>query len=939
MYLPFQYIYSLNLIIIVLKRLILLLVVIAFSSNITLGQIYKINTYNGQTISTCTGTFYDSGGATGGYNSGESYVVTFSPINDFTNITFNSFNVQIGDLLEVFDGADVNAPLIAIFNSGNSPIGQTIRATFLGTQGKLTIRWTSVGSSTGWDASVSCSIPCQSYNTIITQSTPPFTIDSGIYYIDICPGDTVQLRASASFYLNDLYYHQDTTTTAFTWNFGGNNNVSGQNITTTINNIQGYNAYILASDTIGCGAAQSTEVRIRVSTPPDFTGTVVSPMQFCQYDSTLQMGYVEPTAWSVTPSLSVAGTTYLPDGSGVSYTSNLIFNGFGTGQILQNANDLLKIFMEIEHSYIGDLNLVVKCPNNSTVTLKSYPGGNSNFLGEPIDNNSAPVSGLGYMYHWLSGGSTTMAAAFSLYQYSFTDVLGASYTNHNYLPPSAAYPATSTATGTLPIIQYLPETPITNLLGCPLNGTWSITVTDNLAIDNGFIFSWGIDFAPSLLPVAWGYTPIIDTTYWNYGIGDTTYQVVDFAGQQPITYTMIDNAGCQYDTTLFVTINPSPQIELGNDTNICTNNSITIYSNNDIPNSTLNWSNGDNTNSISVTPTSTQSYSLIATSPLGCSSYDTIEVALVPLPTMEISGDTLICIGTNASLKAGGGVLYQWNNGINTDTNNVTPMVTTVYQVTITDNNACVADTFTTVTVANLPIITISNDTVICEGTNANLKATGGISYEWNNGVNTTNQTVTPINSTSYYVTVKDINTCEDSAKVLVEILDNPIASIYSNYDTICRAGEVTLTANGGMSYKWDNGSTSHIIKEIANTSKRFSLLAINTQQLTNCYDTASIYLVVENCAVYVPTAFTPNGDGLNDYFSAKGIISNTAKFTMIIFNRYGHKIYETNDMNESWDGLFKGEPAPDGVYAWIIQVKEDSIESYEITGTVTLLR
>ena len=922
-----------------MKKILFIIAAIAINTGILFGQTYKINTYNGQTVTTCSGTFYDSGGATGGYTAGQSYIVTFAPVSNFTNITFNSFNVQIGDMLEVFDGANVSAPLIAIYNNGNSPIGQTIRASFLGTQGKLTIRWTSVGSSTGWDATIACSIPCQSYNTIITQSTPPFTIDSGIYYIDICPGDSVELKASANFYLNDAYYHQDTSTTNFVWNFGGNNNVDGQNITTTINNVQGYNAYILASDTIGCPAAQATEVRIRVSTPPDFTGTMVSPIQFCQYDSTLQMGNVTPTPWSVTPSLSVAGTTYLPDGSGVSYTSNLVFSGFATGQVLQNANDLTKIFMEIEHSYIGDLNLVVKCPNNATVTLKSYPGGGANFLGEPTDNNSAQIAGLGYMYHWLSGGSTTMAAAFNTYQYSFTDLLGASYTNHSYLPPSTAYPATSTATGTLPIIQYLPETPITNLLGCPLNGTWSITVTDNLMIDNGFIFSWGIDFDASLLPVAWGYTPIIDTTYWNYGIGDTSYQVINNQGQQDITYTMVDNAGCIYDTVFTVDINPAPQIEIGNDTNICVNDSIILYSNSDIANSTYLWSNGATTSSILLVPNNTQSYTLTATSSLGCSNYDTIEVALVPLPNIQISDDTLICIGTTASLKASGGVLYQWSNGDISDIIDVAPTSTTTYYLTVTDNNSCTADTSTMVTVANLPNIITSNDTVVCDGTSAYLRASGGINYEWSNGVNTANQYVIPLTNTTYTVTVEDINTCKDSTDVLVEVLDNPIANITSNYDTICRAGEITLTAGGGMTYKWGNGASSQSIKETAVHSKLFSVLAINTQDNTNCYDTTSLYVVVENCAVYVPTGFTPNGDGVNDIFYAKGIISNTAAFTMIVYNRMGQKIFETNDINYGWDGLYKGQKVQEGVYTWLIQVKEASIKSYELTGTITLLR
>ena len=921
-----------------IKHLLIFLIsfaVISFAD----AQTYLISSYNNQTITTCSGTFYDSGGASSGYIAGQSYVVTFKPTTNFSNITFTSFSVAIGDMLEVFDGADVNATLIGIFNNGNSPVGQTIRATFLGSQGKLTFRWTSVGAGTGWAANVSCGIPCQSFSTAITSSTPPFTLDSGIYYIDICPGDTVSLHASATFPLNNYYYHQDTSTTSFSWNFGGATTVSGQNVTANFNNVQGYNVYILAEDTIGCSANQTTEVRIRVSTPPIFSGTNLAPDPICQFDSTLLMGFVTPTHWEIIPSLSVAGTTYLPDGSGVSYTSTLVFTGFATGQTLQQASDILQIFAEIEHSYLGDLNIALTCPNNSSITLKSYPGGTSTFLGEPIDGNAQPVPGLGYMYHWKSTGTTTMLAAANTYSYSFTDVLGNSYTNHNYIPPSTVYPPTSTATGALPIVQYLPETPFTNLLGCPLNGAWSITVTDNLAIDNGFIFSWGIDFDPSILPVSWGYTPTVDSTHWNVGIGDTTYYAIPNAGPQTATYTMIDNAGCIYDTTLNITVLPSPIINLGNDTNICKTDSITLNSGSTLATANLLWSNGGNTNSINVAPDSTSLFTLIATSPQGCSNYDTVEVAVHPLPVIIMSDDTLICIGTQADLQASGGNIYQWSNGGTTPTTTVSPIITTTYFVTVTDSHNCVSDSSIEVFVAKLPIITISNDTVICDGSSANIWAKGGVLYNWDNGINTSAQSVQPTSTQDYTVVVEDTNTCIDSSVVNVDILDIPEAKIISDFDTLCRGGTVSLTAKGGMKYIWQNGSKSSSQTYTPQKPIRFYVKAINEKSGTECFDTTSYYIYVENCAVYVPTAFTPNGDGLNDFFGAKGIVSNNANFQMMIYNRYGRVVFQTTDLYDHWDGFNNGQPAMEGVYTWLIIVHEATIKPYEIVGTVSLLR
>ncbi len=917
--------------------------IILFIIGLNLGlkaQTYIISSYNNQTITTCSGTFYDSGGPNGGYTSGQSFITTIAPSSSgFSNVVFTSFSVSIGDMLEVFDGSSVTSPLIGIYNNGNSPIGQTIRASLFNPGGKLTFRWTSVGTGSGWAATIGCGVPCQNFNAVLVSSTPQYTTNNGIYYIDICPGDTVKLKSSAVFPYNNFFYHQDTTTTTFSWNFNGGAVVNGQSVTSVFNNVQGYNAYIIAEDTNGCRASQATEVRIRVSTPPVFSGTDVLNDTICQFDSTNLNGVATPTHWEIVPSLSVAGTTYLPDGSGVSYTSSLTFTGFNPGQTIQQASDVLRVFAEIEHSYLGDLNIVVKCPNNSSVTLKSYPGGTSTFLGEPIDNNSQPIPGLGYMYYWQTTGTTTMLNAANTYSHSFTDVQGNFYSNHNYLPPSTAYPATSTASAPYPQVIYSPETPFTNFIGCPLNGAWSITVTDNLAIDNGFIFSWGLDFNPSVMPVAWGYTPVIDSTYWNYGIGDTVNYQALIPGLNTLTYTMQDGAGCVYDTTVDVFVNPSPDIELGNDTSICLNDNIILNSGNTVAGTSFNWSNGGSSSSTSVIINSTQSYSLTATSIEGCVAVDSILVVANPLPQIVISDDTLICIGTQASLSASGGNIYVWSNGSNGANIQVAPSSSTTYGVTVTDSNNCVSDSSTFVTVAPLPSIALSNDTTICENTDVDLWASGGDIYQWSNGVQQATQTVSPVNDKIYTVVVTDNNNCTDSADVQVTILPLPIAKALSDYDTLCRGGTVTLSAQGGMSYRWNNGSTSPSWGDEPNSSTTYHLLAINTENGTSCYDTASVFVYVEHCALYIPSAFSPNGDGLNDKFGPIGIVSNNAFYEFIIFNRWGEVVFKTNDKYQQWDGKRNYIDVPDGVYTYIIKVSEKSIEPYQLTGTVTIIR
>ncbi len=917
---------------------ILLLTTIALKG---FSQTYLINNYHNQTITSCSGTFYDSGGPTGNYVANQDYTVSFVPntFGTFANLIFTSFNVGIGCKLEIFDGADINAPLIGIYNNGNSPVGQIIRPSLFNPTGKLTVRWRSVATGVGWAATVACGYPCQDFTTVITSSTPPYTLDSGIYYIDICPGDSVSLHGTASFPYNNYFYHQDSSTTTFSWNFNNSQIINGQNISAVLNNPQGYNANIVAVDTLGCFSQQASEVRIRVSTQPTFTGTDVLDHVLCQNDTTVLQGIAHPTPWEIIPSQAIADTTYLPDGTGVSYTSILNFSGFNPTQVITSASDIQTVFAEIEHSYLGDLNIVLKCPNNSSVTLKSYPGGTNTYLGEPIDNNALPIPGLGYMYHWTSTGSTTMLAAAGTYTHNFTDVLGTPYTNASYIPPSTAYPATSTAGGPFPTITYLPETPFTGLIGCPINGSWSIVITDNLAIDNGYIFSWGIDFSPAIVPVAWGYVPIIDSTFWNVGPGDTLpYQAIT-PGPNTLTYSMIDRAGCQYDTNITIMVNPYPDIDLGNDTSICINDSINLAANDSIPGSSYLWSTGSVQNNITLTPSQTATYWLKATSSNNCIISDSIEVAVYNLPQIQISDDTLICFGTQAQLTAMGGLQYLWSTGDITPQINVSPAASQLYNLNVVDSNNCAGDTSVFVTVAPLPNIIKSNDTIICLGTNAQLKASGGTFYQWSTGSTTKNITVSPAADQLYGVIVSDTNSCTDSATILVEVIDWPIATLFSDFDTVCSGGLVTLTAGGGMVYLWEDNIFAPVRQITPLESNDYSVIAINSKGTTECTDTASVYVHVEQCALFVPSAFSPNGDGINDDFAPIGIISHSATYEFVIFDRWGRRVFYSQNPLEKWDGKVDGQYAASNVYTYVINVVEPNIKTYQLTGTVHVIR
>ncbi len=156
-------------------------------------------------------------------------------------------------------------------------------------------------------------------------------------------------------------------------------------------------------------------------------------------------------------------TTYLPDGSGVSYTTTIMVEGYSADQTINSVNEFLGVCVNMEHSYLGDLVISLTCPNDTTVILENQGGGGVN-LGIPMQGDGTGP-GAGYDYCWNSNP-----------QFNLMSLEGSGLT-------------------TLPAGSYSSFEPFTKFLGCPINGPWTIVVTDNWAIDDGYIFNWGINFA------------------------------------------------------------------------------------------------------------------------------------------------------------------------------------------------------------------------------------------------------------------------------------------------------------------------------------------------------------------------------------------------------------------------------------------------------------
>jgi subtilisin-like proprotein convertase family protein len=251
---------------------------------------------------------------------------------------------------------------------------------------------------------------------------------------------------------------------------------------------------------------------------------------------------VAMTPYIVNCTPSVSGTTFLPDGSGVSYTTSITTNCYSPSATVTTATDITNVCLNIEHSYLGDLDIELICPSGLSISLKDYPGGGSTYLGGALDD-AGTGPGVGATYCFTPAAVTLL-------------VNGSTTTAGNPV-------ATSISPG-----NYMPANSFAGLIGCPINGNWTIQVTDHLTVDNGYIFNWDINFNAALLSAP-SFTPIIASQGWSANpilssLGVTTANVTPTNQGTPcFTYSVTDNFGCTYNTPQCITVNCGASLPIG----------------------------------------------------------------------------------------------------------------------------------------------------------------------------------------------------------------------------------------------------------------------------------------------------------------------------------------------------------------------------------------
>ncbi len=542
-----------------------------------------------------------------------------------------------------------------------------------------------------------------------------------------------------------------------------------------------------------------------------------------------------------------AGQTFLPDGTGASYTSSIPITGFGATQTLASVNQINSICATMEHSYASDLTIELRAPNGATIMLKNVgttgSGVNTCNLGEPIA--SAPVDqwstsntnpGIGYQYCWTA--TPTYATMNDMIQpiapgpppqYTYTTLAGNTYTDY-YLPAGS----------------YTPQQNFAGLLGTGLNGTWDLIVTDNFALDNGYIFDWSISLQADL---------------------PDSIVVIQEPAAPTVSHTTVD-----------------PTCNLNN-------GSIDITATGNNTPFTYLWSNGETTEDI--TGLLAGSYSVSITDTASCEHVYMVNLSNTGGVSLTVNVSNEVCAGAAdgaIDVSTGAGTFtYNWSNGQTTeDLANLAPGS---YTTTVTDASNCIAvETYTVNAAAPLFITeTILNENCGDQEGEIAISTQGGqapLSYLWSTGETTA--LIDDLQQGTYFVSVTDGNSCVTTDSfIVINLVGNCVPSCdlaisssqTANENCADATGFVDLTTfstSGPIQYNWSNGASTEDIANLSSGTYDVTLTdAIGcsvTQSFTVINQTSGITISNMN----VTSEYCGNVQGAVDAVISGGVLPYT---------------------------------------------------------------
>jgi gliding motility-associated-like protein len=526
---------------------------------------------NNTTVNTCLGGLFDSGGAgaIAPYTNNENYTVTICPDvpGDFITLYWVVFQLDPtdnvpgpgsdADNITIYDGPNTSSGTLGTY-TGTALDGLIVSASILNPSGCLTIVFDSNASGVGnFNASISCDTPCDA--PIVAGQIVGADNLAGDS-IAVCVGETVTFQDTGTIPGDPMF-----TLVQWTWDFmdGTADSTSGLTASHAFTAPGEYLVQLYVEDDNGCTNNNLISLQVLVATLPTFD-PFPGDTTICLGESVVLAAQPDSyeVQWAGFPGGVWDSDHCVPDDVGVLNTMPLTMTGFNSSEVIDQISDIVSICVDIEHSFMGDFVLQLQCPTGQIMTLHQQGGGGTNlgvpsYSGPSCDNMPANI-GTPWNYCFTPSAPTTWIAT----------------------PPVG---------GALPVGNYAPIDPFTDLFGCPLNGVWNLLFTDLWGGDDGYLPGFQINLDPPLYPAITVFTPNIgagpDSSYWDltdpYIIASTpdadqitVEPTID--GTFPYTYTVVNNFGCTHDSTLFVTVTANPPAIAGLDTSICNGQPVTL---------------------------------------------------------------------------------------------------------------------------------------------------------------------------------------------------------------------------------------------------------------------------------------------------------------------------------------------------------------------------
>lgn len=462
----------------------------------------------------------------------------------------------------------------------------------------------------------------------------------------------------------------------------------------------------------------------------------------------------------------------------------------------------------------------------------------------------------------------------------------------------------------------------------------------------GTVNSWSWDFGEE--PLSTDTSTLRNPTY--------TYPVT---GNKNVRLTVTDTRGCKATIERTIGVYDKPPITLlFRDTLICTPDAVQLGASGI---GSFTWTpTGNMTNEGTATPTvsppATTTY-YVELNDNGCINTDSVKVRVVDHVTLSAMMDTTICQGDTIQLRVSSdGFRYAWTPAAQLiDPNVKNPFAitgaNTVYRVTAYIGSCFATDDVSVLTVP-YPSVDAGNDTTLCFGTSAQLNgSSNGVTYLWSpaatlTAANTLRTVARPLVTTSYVLSAFDTRGCPKAGRDTVVVNVMPEILAFAGRDTSIVLGQrLQLNASGGSGYSWSpatglsNVNVPDPLAVLNSPSEgiRYRVIVFNEE---GCLDSAFITVRVFNTKpmIFVPTGFTPNGDGKNDYL--KPVMAGMKEVEYFkVYNRWGQLVHSSSLSGPGWDGRVNGQPQPSSTFVWVVKATDYTGTAYFQKGVVTLIR